>query len=214
MSGVEPAALRVFADPRWGQPCLAYNVQIPVRGAAAQTFADVQTTLSRYLPGLRPIPNESLHISLYGVIPVGWQSAAKETHWDQVSDQVSDTLERSSDAARAFSLTFDRVRVDPFAVIALAAEWPPVVDQLRQGLGAAARAAGVPGPSYSIVHCTLARFAHAADLSPALVAEVETTLMHAVVRVERFRLVRERVYPSLVLDVLAEYPLCGPSRRD
>jgi hypothetical protein len=58
------AARQVLADARWGQACLAYNVQIPVAGEQARAFVAAQAELAVQLPQVRLIPRECLHISL------------------------------------------------------------------------------------------------------------------------------------------------------
>lgn len=69
------------------------------------------------------------------------------------------------------------------------------------------RGAEIPGPVYSIVHCTLARFSQMATLDPRQRRLLESWPLRAIVRFDRVRLVRERVYPSLEVDLIAEYSL-------
>ena len=202
-----PPALQVHADDRWGRACLAYNVQIPVTGDAAQAFADAQARLDTLLTGVRPIPADALHISVYTVIPVSWESAAKEQHWQTLSGRVLTLLQHSCEQARAFQLPFDKLRVDPLAVIALAAHSHPFIDKLRHTLAELLAPTNIPHPTYTIVHSTLARFSQPALLSPTVLAPIEKVALRANVHVTTTRLVRERIYPSLTADTLAEHQL-------
>jgi hypothetical protein len=182
-------------------------VQIPVVGEAARSFGEAQDQLAALLTGLRPIPRDALHISVYGVIPVAWESAFKEQRWNERSGAVLSALQRSCACAHAFALTFDKIRVDPLAVIAIASPSNPFIDQLRVELAALVADAGAPRSPYTIVHSTLARFSQSSLLDADLVAQAKESAPRATVNVTSARLVRERVYPSLELDVIAEYQL-------
>jgi hypothetical protein len=51
-------------DSRWGQPCLAHNLQARFPARAACTFADAQASLSPLSAPLCLIPAAALHVSI------------------------------------------------------------------------------------------------------------------------------------------------------
>jgi len=210
-------ALSVQADEAWGQDCLGYAAQIdlcerPDFEAGEQVTREL-LALHAKLSALdlslawRPTPRPSAHVSVYTFIPGGWEHPDKHAVWADIAPRAASTLESACAGGAPFELTFRRVHVFPRAIVALAEAAPAFLTNLRACLRKALLGSLVPAPSYDVVHTTVARFAVSGVLSAPEVAAIESLSLSLSCRVTELRVVRERSYPSLVLDELARFPL-------
>jgi hypothetical protein len=200
-------------DLRWGQLCLAYNVEARFSDARLRSVAALQATLREsFAEDLKLGPPSTLHVSIYAIVPVRWDDAVKESHWQTIgAAAIAAVKEVCADQAK-LKLQFSSWRVTNHAIIALAHEPSGLIDRLRERLSVLAKHPTMPAPTYEFIHSTLARFkspgARGADTVEAFVrAPLELE-----VEVERVRIVRERVYPSLDLDEMYSAEL-GAGRR-
>lgn len=192
----------------WGKPCLAYNVQASFPVTAHGDIAAVQDHLKTLrLPQLRVPPPHAQHVSIYALVPVRWPDADKEDYWNEISTAAISSLQALCVDRRRFELRFDRLQLTPSAIIAVAAETPDLIADIREHFHRTPGRPHLPKPVYDIVHTTLARFERAEHVSEAIMREVSTMDISLTVEVEHLCLVRECVYPSLVLDEIVRFNL-------
>lgn len=192
----------------WGKPCLAYNVQASFPVNALGAIAAVQDHLNALsLPQLKCPPPQAQHVSIYALVPVRWPDAGKEVYWNEISAAAISSLQALCAGRRRFKLRFDRLRLTPSAIIAVAAETPGLIADIREHFHRAPGHLHLPKPDYDIVHTTLARFDREEHVSAAVIRKVSTTDISLTMEVEHLCLVRECVYPSLVLDEMVRFDL-------
>ena len=115
--------------------------------------------------------------------------------------------------AEPFALTFRHLRVCPRAIVVSAHPVPALLASLRARLRAALAGTSLPLRTYDLVHTTLGRFAAPGLLSARERHAIESIRLSLTYHVTGLRLVRERRYPSLVLDELARLPFGASMRR-
>lgn len=192
----------------WGKPCLAYNVQASFPVDALGAIAAIQHHLNALpLPQLKCPPPQAQHVSIYALVPVRWPDAGKEAYWNEISASAISSLQALCAGRRRFELQFDRLQLTPSAIIAVAAEMPDLIVDIREHFHRTPGHPHLPKPDYDIVHTTLARFDREDHVSEAVIREVSTTDIALTVEVEQLCLVRECVYPSLVLDEIVRFDL-------
>ncbi|WP_425994239.1 hypothetical protein [Caulobacter sp. DWR1-3-2b1] len=186
----------------WGQPCLAYNIQALFDEESLARLADVQDRVRRRCGGImRPTPPHTMHVSVFSIIPARWVSNDKEAIWKRLEPLVRQEL--SVEAANAVSIRFLEIRIAPSALILSTPHQPGPIHRLRDRLNALAASVDFPTQTFDRTHLTLARPDRDGTMDPAVVAEVEATPAVVDVQVRAIRLIRETVYPSLEIDVLA-----------
>jgi len=199
---------RVEADERWGESCLAYNLQADLDEPAQCAIAAVQSSLAALLGApLRQTPASTMHVSIFALVYVHWQSADKEAYWTSISQRALTLLREQCAELGSFRLRFTRMRVAERAVIALAEQPCATIEALREQLARALAEPHAPRPRYDIVHTTLARFGASAELARATVARVEALPLDVELAVRTLRVMRERSYPSLAWDEVARFSL-------
>jgi hypothetical protein len=204
------AELRALEDTRWGTACLAYNVQIDLTDPVARALAAAQQQLLRILHvPLYLVPVSSLHVSVYALAPVHWDSPDKEAYFSSIAERSLGVLRQTCDRAPRFLLRFHQLRATPHAVIAVASDSTGRLASLREALRAVADPA-VPTPRYDLVHTTIARFASSESVPSTSVREVEALPIDVSLEVRHIRIVRERTYPSLSIDEVARVGLAEP----
>ena len=201
-------SLTVTADDMWGRQCLAYNIQAVIPGGLAGALASIQQELGRIeLPAFNPCPRETLHISIFALVPVRSAAAGKKEYWENVSSKAVADLEGLCRGRRAMAVGFDELRVTPTAIIAAAHVVPELIAGIRSHYSAWPAHPGWSRPQYDIIHVTLARFAATARVPDALVREVTARPISLAAHISRLQLVRETIYPSLKAEVLAAFDL-------
>ena len=189
-------------DPMWGQPCLAYNIQAFFDEEGMARLADVQDRVSRLCGGvMRLTPPHTMHVSVFPIIPVRWVSNEKEAISERLEPLMRQEL--AVEAANAVSIRFLEIRVASSALILSTPHQTGPIHRLRDRLNALAASADLPRQAFDRTHLTLARPDRDGTMDLATVAEVEATPAVVDVQVRAIRLIRETVYPSLEIDVLA-----------
>lgn len=200
--------LTVTADGMWGAPCLAYNIQGVVPNDALNAITQMQHGLpGAGLPAFNLCPRGSLHVSIYALVPARSPIAGKEDYWAGVSAKALSDLDRLCRDKRSVALHFDEIRLTPTAIIAVARAVPDLIDDIRTHFSQWPAQPGWIRPSYDIAHVTLARFSVAAQIPDALVRDISARPMSLEATVSQIQLVRERVYPSLEVDVISSLDL-------
>jgi hypothetical protein len=189
-------------DPMWGQPCLAYNIQALFDEESLARLAEVQDRVWRRCGNvMRPTPPDTMHVSVFPIIPVRWESNGKEAIWKRLEPLVRQEL--AVEAANAVSIRFLELKITPSALILSTPRQPGPIYRLRDRLNALAASADLPTKAFDRTHITLARPDRDETMEPAAVARVEATPAVVDVHVQAFRLIKETVYPSLEVTVLA-----------
>jgi hypothetical protein len=200
-------SLTVTADGMWGRDCLAYSIQAAIPDGLADALASIQFELDKAgLPAFHACPRNTLHISIFAVVPVRSPVAGKEDYWTGVSSRVMDDLDRLCRGHRVMPVHFDELRLTPNAIIAATRAVPDRIAAIRSHFAGWPAHPGWPRPVYDIMHVTLARFATEQRVPDSAVREVCRPISLAG-EVSRIQLVRETVYPSLKIDALASFDL-------
>jgi hypothetical protein len=206
---------RVLADRRWGTPCLAYNVQLDPSPDAVRALTQIQPQVAALCPmPLHLIPAECLHVSVYAIAPFHWASPDKEAYWRKIAPSCLAELRDACGRRGPSTLCFTALRVTPHAVIATARDDAGLVGTLRGRLRGVADPE-VPTPAYDLVHTTLARFAADGALDGETLGSITSLTVRVSFEVAAVRIVRECLYPSLVLEPVATIAIgdLSPSRR-
>jgi hypothetical protein len=107
----------------------------------------------------------------------------------------------------ATQLRFSQLRVTERAIFALTPEPCATITRLRYELSELLRDPDVLRPRHDIVHTTLARFAAPAQLGPDDVRAIESLPNEFDVPLTSVRIVRELVYPSLMIEEMQRFTL-------
>lgn len=197
------------ADPMWGQACLSYTVLIPLGTAAATDFARLQDSLARLWPDpLRLCPIEALHVTVHALAGVR-AAFDKEAYWQTNREAILTALTRIGAATPPLRLCFERLRVTPSAIIAIAPRTDAVL-AIRHALWEAIPPAPVASPRLDLVHVTLARYGATGPVPATTVAAADALEVGVAQDVGRLTLARERVYPLLEFETVATVALESP----
>jgi hypothetical protein len=196
------SAIQTQRDLRWGQPCLAYNLQARLPASAIQVLREAQNSLSGISAPLCMMPTAALHVSIYAVVPVSWPDSAKEPFWRQVQPSVHEIFRDVANDFSRVELAFHTLEILPLAVVALAEDRSGVIRSVRDRLTHTCRHASLSSPSYDQIHCTLARFAASSSIDPTDAAACVAGWRTLATRFSALALVREIRYPSLEVEDL------------
>lgn len=197
------ADVHLLNDRLWGAPCLGYGVQAHLDAESASRIAELQTRAFRDRAiRLHLAPPQTLHISVFSLVPVRWPDEGKADVWKRlkaagVKDLVSPRLGES------FSIELKEMRITNSAIILCTQQQPGPIRSLRRDLSQFVERLGLPKQAFDRTHITIARPSEDQLLAADTVADLEGTPARLQVRVQRMTLIRELVYPSLQLEVLA-----------
>jgi 2'-5' RNA ligase len=200
--------LKTIADDIWGQPCLAYHVQPHLSPDTQAAFERLQQAIAgRWPDPLHLCPKHGLHVTVYALITVK-ASFDKEAYWGRIAEPCRALLEQICAGHEAIELHFDRLRVTDVAIIATAREKTGLIEAIRNRI-----AEIIPPPPgreplrYDLIHTTLARYRVSSDVPISLVDSVGDLPVSITAPVSRIKLIRETLFPCLVRDELAGFPL-------
>lgn len=198
---------QVEADPLCLQPCLAYNLQIAVAPEPAQRLWEVVSDIIESELALLACPPTTYHLSVLNLLPVRDPDvAAKQRAWETSGARWNELAEVEIRRHSPYEIRLTSLVATRSALIAAAVDSPPTVE-LRRSL---TNSLGLElGPVPELTHVTLARYRGALSEPDQLLDQVERAQFDVPITVDRLRLVRERVYPSVGIDLIAELPLAG-----
>lgn len=197
----------VFEDTRFATPCLSYNTQIDLHVDAVRALAALQTQVAaRCDVRLHLLPASTLHVSVYAIAPFHWEAPDKEAYFQRVRPRCIAALRALCSERAPITLQYTQLRVTPHAIIVTAHDPSGLIEAMRQQLRDIADA-DVPTPRYDLVHTTLARFAERGMLSADVLHDLTALPVSTCFTADAVRIVRERIYPSLVLDTVARIDL-------
>lgn len=196
-------SLELVADPLWGQPCLAYDVQGQPDQMTRDTLADIQKRIAPLMPvPLNLVPAGALHMSIATLIPARAEAADKSALWLRIWGEIRSEFDAQIRQAEPFSLVFRRIDLMPDAIIIPTPEQPAIIRAVRARAAAMLERLGRPVPRYDRTHITLARYAASDRTEQDAIASIERDDLSLCVGFSRTRLVREDRYPSLDLTEL------------
>lgn len=196
---------QIEADLLWLQACLAYNLQIAVAPEPAQRLCEVVSGIVESEPALLACPPATYHLSVLNLLPVRDPDMdAKQRAWEINGARWHELAEVEIRRHSQYEIRLTSLVATRSALIAVAVDSPPTVE-LRRSL---TKSLGLDlGPVPELTHVTLARYRGAFSAPHQLLDQVEQVRFDVPITVDRLRLVRERVYPSVDLDLIAELPL-------
>lgn len=189
-------------DNDWGRECVAYHLQARPDAATIHALRDCQHLAAGRLPTeLHTIPPEALHCTVFTLIPAATPMQKARRDWEGIEPLLAISV---SDwrLEGPVSLRFERLAFTPTAVIVATDSVPAEIQKTRRSLSALLQRANLPFPVYDLAHVTVARYAatHHVDGLPA--GSLDPVVIDVGARFEEIRLVRERRYPSLDIEVL------------
>jgi hypothetical protein len=197
------ASVHLQNDRLWGEPCLGYSVQAHFDAESTSRLAELQTRTFRGCAArLHLPPPQTLHVSVFSLVPVRWPDEGKEELWKRlIAAGVKDiALQRLGES---FSIEFEEVRVTESAIILCTQIQPAPIQDLRQDLNRLVGTLGLPTQAFDRTHVTIARPSEDQLLATDTVTDLECTPARLRVRVHKMCLIRELVYPSLQFESLA-----------
>jgi len=200
--------LQTIADDLWGRPSLAYHVQPDLHPDTQAALESLQGAITERWPvPLHLCPRDRLHVTIYALVPVKG-AFDKESYWHRISEPSRALLTRLCSGHDPFKLRFSRIKVTDSAIIAVAEDETGLIDAIRRQI-----AEVIPPPPgqrplrYNLIHSTLARYRSSQPVSKAIVEAIETLPVSIVAPVERIKIVRETLFPCLVMDEIVSFPL-------
>jgi len=200
--------LQTIADDIWGRPCLAYHVQPSLDPETRQAFEGVQQAVRERWPDpLHLVPREGLHVTVYALIPVKAEFD-KPAYWQTVAGPCGALLEELCSGHGPLKLHFSRLKVTDTAIIATATETTGLIETIRQRI-----AEVIPPPPgrqplrYDLIHTTLARYQTSSSVPASLIDGIEALPLSIRAPVAGIKIIRETLFPCLVRDELARFPL-------
>lgn len=202
-----------IVDTLYGQPCLAIHVQPHLDEEAQAGLRVLQQAAVAHCPGaLHEAPPHALHVTIYPLIPTA-EGFDKDAYWGRIAELSIRLVDELCAGAKPLDLGFHRLKVTPVGVIAVAEDTSGLIGRIRRRiLEAVPPPPGLEHRHYDLVHTTLARFADARPVPADLVRRIEAEPVMLSVRVERLKIFRETIFPCLVGEELAGFPL-GPQRH-
>ncbi len=195
----------VEADPLWLQPCLAYNLQIAVGPEPTQRLWKVVSDIAESELALLVCPPRTYHLTVLNLLPVRDPDlGAKQRAWEASGALWQRLAEVEIRQHPQYEIRLTSLVATRSALIAAAVDSSPTVE-LRRSL---MDSLGLDlGPVPELTHVTLARYRGALSAPHLFLDQVERARVDVPITVDRLRLVRERMYPSVGIDMIAELPL-------
>lgn len=194
--------MKTEIDQHLGQPCLAYNVQIPLSAATQAAFAQLQNeVLSRHDLDAWPSPAGTLHVTVAPLVGVRYRyPRGPEAAWAERRPAAIAALQELATTIPSWRMRFHTLQVSPAAIFAVADDHG-ITGKFR----AALRMPEVHLPPLATAHVTLFRFRRVLDLDDSLITEIDATPAAIEESVEAFFIMRETLYPSLEGQIVERF---------
>ncbi|MBY3053890.1 2'-5' RNA ligase family protein [Rhizobium laguerreae] len=197
--------IRTKVDLLWFKRCCAFHLQLfPDRETVSKLCA-LQDHIEAECNGpLLRVPATSLHMTVVTLINAGAQfSMPNDEVWKLNGERWKETVERLVKETPPIDLSFQEVQTSEAAIVIEAPE-PPELQRLRSAVSDAVWFEEWRPRPPRIAHFTLFRFS-AEEWLPEL--NVEARLLPIAIKVKALQLVKEKIYPSVDVDVLGQ-PSC------
>ncbi|CAN7206746.1 2'-5' RNA ligase family protein [Rhizobium leguminosarum] len=198
--------IRTKVDTLWFRRCCGFHLQFFPDREALSKLCDLQDSIERdsTAPLLR-VPAASLHMTVITLINAATQfSIPNREVWKLNGREWKASAERLVEETPPFELHFHEVAASEAAIF-VKAEEPPELRRLRSAISHTICFEQWRPTPPRIAHITLFRF-FAEDRLPAV--NFDAGLLPTGVKVGSLKLLEERVYPSVEINILSE-PLLG-----
>lgn len=196
-------------DGRWGDKCLAFNVQADLEASAVDGLEAMVAVLNAALPGQHVIPSDALHVSVLNLVHSRSSMPDSEKHglWAANRQRWLRVIDDVSRATAPFKVSFDQVVLAPTGVLVVATDSPEMVS-FRERLGAAL---DLGGTTPALCHVTIMRFGRNVPEIAAVRRVLHSLPVRVVTGVTAIRTVRELTYPSLERATVRRHELLEPA---
>jgi hypothetical protein len=197
-------------DSQVGLPTFAINLIARPGPLVHEKFSAIQDALSLAVPKgvLYRCPPSSLHLSVFQFV---WarrikESAADESVWSDHQNHIVERLNAVACLADAFVLDRPCILAGASAVI-LRFDPSPMLEALRDDISAITALSRLSINRPTIQHVSIFRYEQEVALHPIQQACDNLQLRDPDWAIDQLDLVREKVYPSLDLDVIRTFRL-------
>nr|WP_246805758.1 2'-5' RNA ligase family protein [Rhizobium leguminosarum] len=192
----------------WFKRCCAFHLQLfPDRETVSKLCA-LQDHIECECNGLLRVPATSLHMTVVTLIDAGAQfSMPNDEVWKLNGERWKEVVERLVKETPPIDLSFQEVQASEAAIFVKAPE-PPELQRLRSDISDAIWFEDWRPKPPRIAHITLFRFS-AEEWLPEL--NVDAGLLPIAIKVKALQLVKEKIYPSVDVDVLGQPSCVGAS---
>jgi hypothetical protein len=203
---------KTHMDSQVGLPTFGINLIARPRPLVSEKFSAIQDELSLAVPKgvLYRCPPSSLHLSVFQFV---WarrikESAADESVWSDHQNHIVERLNALACLADAFVLDRPCILAGASAVI-LRFDPSPMLEALRDDISAITALSHLSSNRPTIQHVSIFRYDQEVALNPIQHACNNVHIPHLVWTIDELELVREKVYPSLDLDIIWTFRLRG-----
>jgi len=192
-------------DPLWERPCQAIQLQaLPTQDNLVK-LQSLQNRLDHVTPiKLLKIPVHSLHCTILTLLhPAQTLDRPKFDIWNEHAKDWTAAISDAVSAAAPFSLHFRRAVASEMAIF-VQADVPPVLQRIRSEMAQAIEYRGQHPKAPDIAHITIARYSEVGSV-PDLQGVAEG--LPLTLPVERLRLIKETVYPTLDHQEIGQFSL-------
>jgi hypothetical protein len=163
--------------------------------------------IAHWPDGFHAAPPHAFHVTIYPLVPTT-EGFDKGAYWSRIAEPSLRLVGELCAGAPPLDLRFHRLKVTPVGVIAVAEEAGGLIDRIRRRiLETVPPPPGLEHRHYDLVHTTLARFADARPVPTEVVRRIEAEPVALSVQVERLKIFRETIFPCIVGEELAGFPL-------
>ncbi|UIJ82960.1 2'-5' RNA ligase family protein [Rhizobium leguminosarum] len=201
--------IRTKVDLLWFKGCCAFHLQLfPDRETVSKLCA-LQDHIEGECNGpLLRVPATSLHMTVVTLIDAAAQfSMPNDEVWKLNGERWKETVERLVRQTPPIDLSFQEVQASEAAIFVKAPE-PPELQRLRSAVSDAISFEDWRPKPPRIAHITLFRFS-AEEQLPALPGDAGLLPIEG--NVNALQLVKEKIYPSVEVDVLGQPSCLGAS---
>jgi hypothetical protein len=195
-------------DTLYGKPCLAIHVQPHLDPQAQAELQALQQAAVAHWPGaFHEAPSHAFHVTIYPLVPTT-EGFDKDAYWSRIAEPSRRLVEELGLGAGPLDLMFHRLQVTSVGIIAVAEDKSGLIDRIRDRIvKTLPPPPGLEHRNYDLVHSTLARFSNPSPVPAEAVRRIEAQSVDLPVRIERLKLFRETLFPCLVGEELAVFPL-------
>ncbi|MBY3172116.1 2'-5' RNA ligase family protein [Rhizobium laguerreae] len=201
--------IRMKIDLLWLKRCYAFHLQLFPDRETVSKLSALQDHIQRACDGpLLRVPAMSLHMTVVTLIDAGAQfSMPNDEVWKLNGERWKEIVERLVKQTPPIDLSFQEVQASEAAIFVRAPE-PPELQRLRSAVTDAIWFEDWRPKPPRIAHITLFRF-FAEEWLPEL--NVDAGLLPIAIKVKALQLVKEKIYPSVDVDVLGQPSCVGAS---
>lgn len=200
--------LHPTVDTLYGKPCLAIHVQPDLApDAQAKLHALQQAAVAHWSGAFHEAPPHAFHVTIYPLVPTT-EGFDKEAYWNEIAGPSLGLVEELGSGAGPLVLEFQKLKVTPVGIIAVAREERGLIACIRDRiLTTLPPPPGLKHRHYDLVHTTLARFNDPRPMPAEVIRQIEAIPVDLPIRVERLKIFRETIFPCILGEELASVSL-------